>query len=170
MSNTQYERARRARAQEAREKLALLEAANDSLDTLQTSSPELYRRLAAALFFFNLDTARANVAYHDKEDQREQDEEDRKAAANLSFEELPDAPYRVQCQIDVARDQGRWTQFGRCENAAKKIVYNQKDKTERCLCTVHAKEFVLRGFSSFGKWHDLPSHESWARVKYGKRK
>lgn len=170
MGNTQYERDRRAMAQEARQKLALLEAANDSLDTLQASSPALYTRLAAALFFYSLDAARVNVAYHDKQDRREQEEEDRKTEANLSFEELPDAPYRVQCQIEVGRDQGRWTQFGRCENAAKKIVYNQKDKTERCLCTVHAKEFALRGISSFGKWHDLPSHESWARVKYGKRK
>lgn len=166
---TQYERDSIRRANEARRLLALIDAATSALPAIE--DPDSQRDLAVALKAYpDLDTMRRSVAYYDKEDARRQRDEDRIVEGKRRYEELPDAPPRRQCEAHVARDQGRWTDFGRCEKVATRIVMDYDAKRERCLCTTHAKEYVTdgkagTGFNTLGKPGVEPkTHESWYRI------
>lgn len=159
---TQYERDQIARANAARRLLALVEAASSVTDP----SPELIEALKP----YDIEQMRRGVAYYNEDDARRQRELDRIEEGKRAFAELPDAPERRQCEVHVARDMGRWTDFGRCEKVATRVVMDWKAKRERCLCTIHAQEFARgqtpgTGFGKIGTREDVPTHESWYRIK-----
>lgn len=169
---TQYERDQIARAMRDRRLYALVASATEALDILRD---EDHRRpivglLEEALEPYSIESLRRAVAWADEDAARRQKEADRIEAGKRAFAELPDAPPRRQCEVHVARDQGRWTDFGRCEKVATRIVMDEKNRRERCLCTVHATEFARgetpgTGFGRIGSGADVPTHESWYRIK-----
>lgn len=66
------------------------------------------------------------------------------------LDELPDAPPRTRCAIRVTRAMGRWTDFGRCDNIAKRIALVQKGRFARSgprvevpVCQIHARKALV---------------------------
>jgi hypothetical protein len=165
---TQFERDQMRRAKEARRLLALLEAATAVLPAIE--DPDSAEDLRKALSEYHIENLRSSLVWADREDARREAEEAKVAEGKRAFDELPDSPPRRQCEAHVARDMGRWTNFGRCEKAANRIVMDWTSKRERCLCSLHAKEFVTTGkagtgFNVIGKAGvEEPTHESWYRI------
>lgn len=167
---TQFERDQMRRATEARRLLALIDAATAALPAVEDpdSADDLRKALKA---YPDAESMRSSIKWYDREDERRAAEgAARVEAGERAFAELPDAPERRQCEVHVARDMGRWTDFGRCEKQATRIVMDYDAKRERCLCTLHAKEFARgdkpgTGFARIGTKEDVPTHESWYRIK-----
>jgi len=165
---TQWERDQIARGNKTRRLLALVEAATAALPTIE--DPGCADDLRRALDSYNLAGLRRDVAYYDEEDARRQREVEVIEKGKREFEELPDAPERLQCEAHVARNMGRWTDFGRCEKAATRVIMDWAAKRERVVCTIHAKEFVTTGragtgFERIGRGTQTATHESWYRIK-----
>jgi hypothetical protein len=162
---TQFERDQMRRGKEARRMLALLEAGAAQPDP----SPALIEALAA----YRIEDYRSSVSWADREDAHRAAAEAKVAEGERRFAELPDAPPRMQCGAAVARDQGRWTEFGRCEKVANRIVMDYDNHRERVLCSGHAREFVTTGKAPGIGWADAAhngkyggvTHESWYRIK-----
>lgn len=157
---TQFERDMERHDRETMRDLALVEAATKALDHIEDE--EVRAELDRALQSWSLKNLRAGAEYVMKRRAEKQAEVERKQAGSRLFEELPDAPPRMQCHAQVARDMGRWTDFGRCEKPATRIVLDRAARRERVLCMIHAKEWADRECSSRPVdpywWYDHPSH------------
>lgn len=157
-----------ARAKRTRALAALVEAATDSLSAIE--DPDLRQQVEEALKPYSLSDLRSSIAWADREDAQRAAAEAKVAEGERRLAELPDAPPRMQCEAHVARDQGRWTEFGRCEKQATRIVMDYDAKRERVACTIHAKEFVTTGkagtgWDVIGTHRSSPTRESWYRIK-----
>ena len=168
---TQWERDQIARQARDRRLLALLEAATAAVEAVEDDDLSADLRAALAAYGPEAITGlRVSVEWADREDAHRKREQERIEAGKRAFAELPDAPERRQCEAHVARDMGRWTDFGRCENTATRIVMDWDAKRERVVCTIHAKEFARgekpgTGFGRIGDGKEKPTHESWYRIK-----
>lgn len=152
------------RAMRTRRLYALVAAATAVVEAPDV--PAGINLLAEALEPYDLPSLLSEVAYADREDARRHAEADKVEAGERAFAELPDAPPRMQCEVEVARDMGRWTDFGRCEKAANRIVMDYDNHRERCLCAVHAKAFVTTGkMPTISGWTKTATRESWYRIK-----
>lgn len=150
------------RANEARRLLALVEAATDVVDRWDAKDRQALRK---ALGPYPLKTMREGAAYYDKIDAQRRAEVDQVETGKRAFEELPLAPPRMQCATEVARNMGRWTDFGRCDNVGQYVVFDRAAKLERVACRQHALKFVTNGRPSMSGWSKRPTHESWYRIK-----
>ena len=173
---TQWERDSIARGKSNARLLALVEAAHAALASVE--DPDSADDLREALKPYDLKQLRDGAAYYNREEARRRAEEQAVADSLRLFDELPDAPPRMQCHAQVARDMGRWTQFGRCEKPATRVVLDREARRERVVCTIHAKEWAtVRSIKDHG-WYDHPNnlrghignpgnsretHESWYR-------
>lgn len=154
---TQFERDMLAREQRTRQLSDLVEAATAALSAIE--DPDLARDLQEALKPYDLKNLRSSIEYYNREKARREEDERRAAEGARFFEELPDAPPRMQCHTQVARDMGRWTDFGRCEKPATRVVLDRANRRERVCCTIHAKEWAQKGGEVDPYWwYDHPSH------------
>jgi hypothetical protein len=167
---TQYERDMIAREVKTRRLHALVEAATASLPAI--GDPLLANDLRDALAPYSLPGLRGEVEWADRAAASRQAEADRVERGLRALEELPDAPPRRQCEAYVARDMGRWTDFGRCEKTATRIIMDVAavPRRERCVCSIHAKEFARdgragTGFGRIGTGKEEPTSADWYRVK-----
>jgi hypothetical protein len=149
---TQLERDMLRYERDARRLYALVDAATAVYKSVEDT--DLRSALGKALQAYDLPALARSVAHYNVEAERRRADEEAHAASLRLFDELPDAPPRMQCHAQVARDMGRWTNFGRCQKPATRIVMDREARRERVLCTIHAKEWADKVKVDEGWWYD----------------
>jgi hypothetical protein len=158
---TRWDQEMRILATRARRTLRLVEAATAALPAIE--DPDLATDLRSALGDYDLGGLRRDVERYDKDVADKAAEEAEKARGLAGFAELPNAPEATQCAAEVTIAMGRSTDFHRCDNVAKRIVFDREAGLERPVCTSHAKKFLAEGRTPWGWSKDL-THPSWLRA------
>lgn len=166
---TQYERDMIAREARTRKLHALVYAATVALEHLPPHGAAR-ADLLRALEPYSLRDLNRDVADADKRAAERRAAEEALAGARRAFEELPDAPPRLQCEAEVSHVLGLMIDFDRCGNEAKRIILDPEARRERAVCVIHARKVLEDGKPQFG-WYDATyrgdqrTHTSWYRMK-----